>query len=323
METQTIKLRGLEVTNNNNLPLESVLFAIYNHTQYDGKHDDHSLSASDLMQPIRKTLYKLRYPVTDIRDVSTMMSSAKGTSHHSSMEEALIAYNEEHKDNPYILEKRSQVTVDSETGEWTISGKFDMISPADEKGKRTIKDLKHVSGYAYSKLLEEMENLESLPIEEALQRFPTYTKFQLQLSIYAYLNPAINLNPWGDILFMLSSKVGFGSSPVDFTVRFPLFPKPIIDAFIRRRVTQIATHQIGNTLPLCTDVDRGYKPASYKLLRVNKSGKQATVRGSKFDNYADFAEFVRTKGKPGDEQQITEATYSLCDYCNHKNICDQ
>jgi len=324
----TIELNGLAVTNNSNVPKELALFAIYANTLYDQDDKQKYLSASDLIMPVRRLVYKLKTKGQQQQqtDVSALLASAKGTSHHSTMEQALEAYNKQFDDvaKQYIIEER----FGQEFGEWTIAGKFDMLTPEDEDGYRMIKDLKHVSGYVYKQVMEEkdvMEQVES--IEESMELYPHYTKFQLQLSIYAYLaRNKYKLQPFGEILFMLSSKPSFGSDiPNETAMKFPLLPAEEVEAFMRRKIALVEEQlQLNEPTVYCTDKERMFRPGEYKLQRLGPSGKWSTVRGSKFDNLADFQRFVREKGRPGDQEFITEPTYLACEkYCQFSEICDQ
>jgi hypothetical protein len=324
MQTNTVTLRGLTATNNSNIPFETAIFALYQSTLYDGSDKENYLSVSDLIAPVRKTVLKLKYKIKPEMDVSNMLAAAKGTSHHSDMELALQAYNDEqtNDDAKYIQEVRSA----KEFGKWTVAGKFDMVTGKDENGKRTLKDLKHVSGYSVQKLNTEKETMEhGLTIEEAMESRPTYTKFQLQLSIYCDLNQDLDLNPYADILFMLSSKVGFGPSPTDFAVRFPVLPAEEVEEFIKRRIALIEEQLALDELTIfCSPVERGTTQAEYKVKRMNKAGNYATVAGSKFNNRSDVDAFLRNKGRAGDIIDETPASHKLCNYCPHYGTtCDQ
>ncbi len=112
--------------------------------------------------------------------------------------------------------------------------------------------------------------------------------------------------------------------PIDNFHRFPLLLDEEIEEFVVNHLTELKQHLADGTLPLCSDAERGYSPAEYKLQRVSPTnGQLTTVRGSKFDNYTKFREFVIKSGRPGDVEQITEAKHTLCNYCNYSSICTQ
>ena len=307
---------GTKFTNNSGIPKELAIFAIYHAAQYDGKPTTATnLSVSDFLTPMRKLIYKIQSPeITELTDVSYIMKSAKGTAMHSGLEAALAWY------GGYKQEIRSQKVIDGVV----VSGKFDLI----DLETNTLKDLKHVSSYTYKKLMLDIEKIKdmdnSMSIKERLEYIPTYTKFQLQMSMYKWLNPELNLNPYGDIIFSLNDGGGMERYPIDNFHRFPLLLDEEIEEFIENRVAIIKQHLADGTLPLCSDSERGFSPAEYKLQRVSPTNHQlTTVRGSKFNNYAKFREFVIKSGRPGDVEQITEAKYTLCNYCNYSSICTQ
>ena len=307
---------GTKFTNNSNIPKELCIFAIYHAAQYDGKQTTATnMSVSDFLTPMRKLLYKIKNPpVDEPSDVAYIIKSAKGTSMHSGLEEALEWY------GGYKQEIRSEVVVDGVT----VSGKFDLI----DLETNTIKDLKHCSSFAYKLLMQDMDKLQTLDntltLEERLISIPTYSKYQLQMSMYKWLNPDLNLKPWGDIIFSLNDGGGMERYPIDNFHRFPLLLAEEIEGFVKRRIAIVKQHLADDTMPLCSDKDRGKREGEWKLQRVSPTtGKPATVRGSKFNNPADLADFIRTKGKAGDIESVTEPTYALCNYCAHSSICDQ
>jgi hypothetical protein len=307
---------GTQFTNNTNIPKELAIFAIYHAAQYDGKPTTTTnLSVSDFLTPMRKLIYKIHNPaINELTDVSYIMKSAKGTAMHSGMEAALEWY------GGYKQEIRSQKIIDGVV----VSGKFDLI----DLETNTLKDLKHVSSYAYKKLMLDIEKIKdmdnSLTIKERLEYIPTYTKFQLQMSMYKWLNPELKLSPYGDIIFSLNDGGGMERYPIDNFHRFPLLLDEEIEEFVINHLTELKQHLADGTMPLCSDAERGYSPAEYKLQRVSPTnGKLSTVRGSKFNNYTKFREFVIKSGKLGDVEQIQDAKYTLCNYCNYSSICTQ
>ena len=305
---------GTKFTNNLGIPKELAIFAIYHAAQYDGKPTTATnLSVSDFLTPMRKLIYKIQSPeITELTDVSYIMKSAKGTAMHFGLEAALAWY------GGYKQEIRSQKVIDGVV----VSGKFDLI----DLETNTLKDLKHVSSYTYKKLMLDIEKIKdnSMSIKERLEYIPTYTKFQLQMSMYKWLNPELNLNPYGDIIFSLNDGGGMERYPIDNFHRFPLLLDEEIEEFVVNHLTELKQHLADSTLPLCSDSERGFSPAEYKLQRVSPTNHQlTTVRGSKFNNYSKFREFVIKSGRPGDVEQITEAKYTLCNYCNYSSICTQ
>ena len=308
-----LSINGVEFTNNHGVPFETSIFAAYHSTLYSGGAPRvGKLSTTTLIGPLRKAIYGMLQPEsTEPQDVNFLLASAKGTAMHQGMTNALTAYG-----SGYICEQRIETEVDG----WKISGEFDILTP-----DKQIKDLKFVSNYNLKKLQEDMLILQpGMSLEEMYEQTPTYFKYQAQLSVYYYLLNDPEVKPYASILFMLNNGSDMGKFKVDSEVTFPLWPREATQEFIENRVAIIKRHLADGTLPLCSDSERGYSPAEYKLQRVSPTnGQLTTVRGSKFDNYTKFREFVVAKGKLGDVEQITEAKYTLCNYCNYSSICTQ
>ena len=308
-----LSINGVEFTNNHGVPFETAIFAAYHSTLYSGGAPRvGKLSTTTLIGPLRKAIYGMLQPEsTEPQDVNFLLASAKGTAMHQGMTNALTAYG-----SGYICEQRIETEVDG----WKISGEFDILTP-----DKQIKDLKFVSNYNLKKLQEDMLILQpGMSLEEMYEQTPTYFKYQAQLSVYYYLLNDPEVKPYASILFMLNNGSDMGKFKVDSEVTFPLWPREATQEFIENRVAIIKQHLADGILPLCSASERGFSPAEYKLQRVSPTNHQlTTVRGSKFNNYAKFREFVVAKGKLGDVEQITEAKYTLCNYCNYSSICTQ
>ena len=308
-----LSINGVEFTNNHGVPFETAIFAAYHSTLYSGGAPRvGKLSTTTLIGPLRKAIYGMLQPEsTEPQDVNFLLASAKGTAMHQGMTNALTAYG-----SGYVCEKRIETEVDG----WKISGEFDILTP-----DKQIKDLKFVSNYNLKKLQEDMLILQpGMSLEEMYEQTPTYFKYQAQLSVYYYLLNDPEVKPYASILFMLNNGSDMGKFKVDQEVTFPLWPREATQEFIEGRVATIKQHLADGTLPLCSDSERGFSPAEYKLQRVSPTnGQLTTVRGSKFDNYTKFREFVVAKGKLGDVEQITEAKHTLCNYCFASSYCDQ
>lgn len=308
-----LSINGKDFTNNHGVPFETAIFAAYHSTLYSGGAPRvGKLSTTTLIGPLRKAIYGMLQPEsTEPQDVNFLLASAKGTAMHQGMTNALTAYG-----SGYVCEQRIETEVDG----WKISGEFDILTP-----DKQIKDLKFISNYNLKKLQEDMLILQpGMSLEEMYEQTPTYFKYQAQLSVYYYLLNDPEVKPYASILFMLNNGSDMGKFKVDQEVTFPLWPREATQEFIENRVAIIKQHLADGTLPLCSDAERGYSPAEYKLQRVSPTnGQLTTVRGSKFDNYTKFREFVVAKGKLGDVEQITEAKHTLCNYCNYSSICTQ
>ena len=258
-----LSINGVEFTNNHGVPFETALFAGYHSTLYSGGAPRvGKLSTTTLIGPLRKAIYGMLQPEsTEPQDVNFLLASAKGTAMHQGMTNALTAYG-----SGYVCEQRIETEVDG----WKISGEFDILTP-----DKQIKDLKVVSNYNLKKLQEDMLILQpGMSLEEMYEQTPTYFKYQAQLSVYYYLLNDPEVKPYASILFMLNNGSDMGKFKVDSEVTFPLWPREATQEFIEGRVAIIKQHLADGTLPLCSDAERGYSPAEYKLQRVSPTNHQ-------------------------------------------------
>jgi len=311
-DTTKITINGQTFTNDHKVPFELAIFAAYHSTLYSGNPPrEGKLSTTTIIGPLRKALLAIMYPDPGTQDVSNLLASSKGTAMHAGLTQALQAHN-----SGYICEQR----LEREVNGWKISGEFDVLTP-----DKQIKDFKFVSNYNIKKLIEDRDKLQpEWTLEEMYEHVPTYFKYAAQLSIYRLLLDDPEVQPYGSILFSLNNGSDMGKYTIDQEVTFPLFPNEAIEEFLHNRVQVVKDHLAAGTLPLCSDAERGYSPAEFKLERMSPTtGKFATVRGSKFTNEAEFRNFVRTKGRPGDNEIIKEAAYSLCNYCKYSSVCNQ
>ena len=311
--TSNITINDKQFTNNHGTPFEMAVFAAYHSTLYSGNPPrEGKLSTTTIIGPLRKAIYAILNPESvEPQDVQVLLASAKGTAMHEGMTRALTTLN-----SGYICEQRLERTIN----DWKISGEFDILTP-----DKQIKDLKFVSNYNIKKLDEDRQKLTNeMTLEDMYEQTPTYFKYQAQLSIYYYLLNDPQVKPYGSILFSLNNGSDMGKYTIDQEVTFPLWPKEVTEEFIATRIELIKQHLANGTLPDCSDSERGYIPAEFKLARVSPTnGSMTTVRGSKFSNESEFRAFIRKSGKPGDQEVIQPSKYVLCNFCNFASICTQ
>lgn len=310
-QTKDITIKGITFTNKSNLSQEHAIFAAYHSLLYSGNPPrEGKLSTTTIIGPVRKAILAIKYPDTGTQDVAELMASAKGTAMHNGLTAALNEHN-----SGYRCEQR----IEREVNGWKISGEFDVLTP-----DKQIKDFKFVSNYNIKQLIEDKEQLQpEWTLEDMYIKVPTYFKYVAQLSIYKFLENDPEIKPYGSILFSLNNGSDMGKYTIDQEVTFPLRPMEEIEEFLFDRVQQIKDHLSNGTIPLCSDVERGYRPGEWKLQRMGSTGKMATVRGSKCNSAAELAEFVRSNGKSGDVQVAIPPKYTLCEYCKYKQVCDQ
>ena len=313
MQSNDIILNGKVFTNNTKLSKEHAIFAAYHSTLYSGNPPrEGKLSTTTIIGSVKQALMAIKYSSeeTGPEDVSNLMASAKGTAMHNGLTAALQAY-----DSNYVCEKR----IEREVEDWKISGEFDVLTP-----DKQIKDFKFVSNYNIKKLIEDKQALQpEWTLEDMYTRAPTYFKYVAQLSIYRYLLNDQEVKMYGSILFSLNNGSDMGKYTIDQEVTFPLRPMEEVHEFLVDRVKQIKAHIALETIPPCSDVERGYTPGEWKLSRVGSTGKEQTVRGSKCNSAAELSEFTRLNGRPGDKQIVVPPKYALCGYCKFKTVCDQ
>lgn len=310
-QTKDIVFDGKTFTNNTNLSKEHAIFTAYHSTLYSGNPPrEGKLSTTTIISSVRKAILAIKFPDPGPSDVSNLIASAKGTCMHEGLTRALQAY-----DPNYICEKR----VEREVNGWKISGEFDVLTP-----DKQIKDFKFVSNYNIKMLIEDKQILQpEWTLEEMYVKVPTYFKYVAQLSIYRYLLNDPEVKMYGSILFSLNNGSDMGKYTIDQEVTFSLRPMEEVEEFLFNRVQKIKEHLQNNTIPLCSDEERGYRAGEWKLQRMGSTGKMATVRGSKCTSPKELSEFIRAKGRPGDVEVIIPAKYILCEYCQFKHVCDQ
>ena len=304
---------GKQYTNDTNLPMEICYLIMHFSSLYDGKLiSRYNVSATDLLKPVKAIVLQIQHPYEDdqLTDISTLAKSAKGTMMHEALEQVLTGI------PGYTLEKRS----DRKVGNWNISGKFDIVHNGE------IKDLKTTGNFTLKLLAEDQARMQpGMSMDEMLQTIPNYAKWQIQLSLYRWLNPELVTKPFGKILISLTDGAGFDKQPVDSEHTFPLLPTEQIEQFIAAKLNQV-DHYLDNPdqpLPRCSDTETGYRLPEYKLKYRDKNGKYRAYPGGTFNNKSEFDQFCNSKMKLGDVIESTPAKAVLCHYCKARSVCDQ
>ena len=289
---------------------------------YDYDPDPNHLSATSLLKPIRQVILARRAKKADkLTDISSLLSSAMGTAIHDSLEKAwtnpqralkllghpdkvtqAIKVNPENPDPNEInvfLEKRTKKQFNDK---WSISGKFDMVL----EGR--LYDFKTTSVYTYLKKTKDKD-------------------YQLQGSIYRWLNPELIIVPVININFLFTDWQGSMTRTAGYPqVKAIEYPIPLLslketEQYISNRLALIDRYIDADEkdIPFCTDEELWRGPTRYKYFsNAAKTDGRATKA---FDNAAEAAAHRAEKGK-GVVIEVPGAV-KACAYCPAFTVCSQ
>lgn len=303
-------------SNLSNIPLPLAVFLATD--SYDKQ--DNTISATTLLKPIRQIVLEQRLPDTMV-DVKDLVSSRMGSAIHTAIEQAwlnpsqalkALGYsdkvidrikinptNPDKNDINVFMERRSS----KEALGFTITGKFDFVS----EGK--VQDFKSTSVYTYLN----QTNTE---------------KYQLQGSIYRWLNPDIITQDTMTIHFIFTdwNKVqslkdkDYPNNRV-LSQNIPLFDLNQTEAFVHSRLKQIKQHL--NTpepqLPLCTDKDLWRKADVFKYY---KDPNKLTRSTRNFDSLSEASAYMAEQNGQGIIKQV-KGQVTACRYCPAFALCTQ
>lgn len=285
-------------------------------------YEDETISATGLIRPIRQIILAPRVPELErIVDISSLVKSRLGHAIHDSIERTwtegafkkamkLLGYPQKiidrvvinpegevaEGDFPVYLEQRSYKDIEG----FTVSGKYDFV--ADGR----LEDFKSTSTYVF-------ENQTSVE------------KFQLQGSIYRWLNPEIITKDhmaiqyiFTDFMPAKTAMPGYPNKPIEQQL-IELMSIPETEHYVRSKLRQIVQFQDTPEpeLPRCTDKDLWRKPDTWQYFS-NPDNKKATKN---FDNQADAETHRATKGKGVVVKKGGEVV--ACKYCPAFSICTQ
>jgi len=302
---------GKQYLNDGNYPEEIVALLISTSEQgYSGSTDYEfgKISTTQLIKAPRIYLHKLLFKeIPVITSLSHIYASSIGTIIHSKIKEAIS----------YMKHKGIKTDIRKERAykNWLISGEYDICS------KGMVKDLKVVGSYTYTLLQKEMKlQLNTVSIMAQLEKAPVVTGYRLQLSIYKWIHEDITEDK-GSIIFMFKDSRDVPSNSVE--VSFELFNETELLNFFDFRIEQFESWKITGTLPRCSDIQRNLSLGEFKLKRLGKTGKWATVRGSKFTNVIAFNNFCSTNKRHTDEVVEIPSSYRWCNSCEYRSKCAQ
>ncbi len=287
------------------------------------------VSATALMKPVRQQILRSRVPAANrTGDILNMVKSRLGTSIHDGIEKAWndvdgrqvalaslgipkpvidrIVVNPEGELKPdaipVYMEKRSFRTIRDRQ----VSGKFDFV--AEDR----VEDFKSTGTFTWTKGVKDAD-------------------YQLQLSIYRWLNPDIIKQDTGAVRFFFTdwaaykvqSEKGYPTHPV-MTKNIPLLTLEETEAYIGNKLDMFDKYKDADetTIPECTDEELWRRPDEWKVYKDPNNLKRC-MSGGKFDNSAAASLFNQEKtGGAGFIKHIP-GQVGMCKYCDGFEACTQ
>ena len=308
----------MKYTNSTNIPLAVAVFLATD--DYD--YEPNTVSATSLLKPIRQFILAKRVAKDDMLvDIGSMVSSRMGSAIHTAIEKAwmnpekaltALGYPNKVAKNivinpneikpgqiPIYMEQRAYRELQG----YTISGKYDFV------GEGKVQDFKSTSVYTYLN----QTNKE---------------KYQLQGSIYRWLNPEIITKNTMDIHFFFTDwnkkdSLSNPSYPPNrvLSQSIPLLSLNETENFVRNKLSEISKYKSVPEieLPHCTDEELWRKETIYKYYRNPANTARSTKN---FKTYVGALNQYVKDGSVGLVQEV-KGTVSACKYCNAFALCSQ
>jgi hypothetical protein len=287
------------------------------------EHDDRPnvISATALMKSTRQIVLSSRLtPGESLVDISGLLSSRLGTAIHESIEKAWVQNYVKSLDalgypqrvinsiNINPTEKKEGINLwlelrtERPLGNWIISGCADVIMEG------AVRDIKSTKVWSFLSGSNEQ-------------------KYQLQLSIYRWLNPDKILEDTGYIEYLFTDWSQLKSTYEKGYPRLPVLAQPIpllstasTEGYLLTKLEDIEHYaQVAEVeLPLCTDEDLWVRSSEWKYY-ANADAQRATKNFQ--DNKAAAYSYLHEKGK-GEVREI-KGKAMACNYCNARSICSQ
>lgn len=310
----------MKYTNQTGIPLSLAVWLA--HDEYR-EHPENVISATGLLKSTRQILLTQRLEKRDTIDISEKLRLKMGTAIHENIEKAWLSENikrilidlnyPEHIANrftindpspsgesfPVYLEYRTEKEIEG----MIVSGQFDLVMNG------TLEDFKSTGVYSYIKKSNER-------------------KYQLQGSIYAWLNPKLITNHVDfkiNYIFtnweaFKSKEEGYPKYPI-IQVTIPLLSFAETENFIRNKIREIKhfMDQPEENLPYCTDEELWVDASVWKYYKdPNKTSRSTANFDNPTDAYNRYAQdhcvgiVKEVKGKP-----------KACNLCPAFSICTQ
>lgn len=283
----------MKITNNHGLP-QTIVNAI--------ERDDYTMGAArmsvtGLLKPPRIGLLYAKHHDKIERDVTDMIWSLFGRAVHKILEQG--------GDEQHIPEER----LFAEVRGWIISGQLDLQMLGPKKVK--ITDYKTTSAYAV--MHEKTDWLQQLNTYRWLLETATDHRVQ-ELAVCAFVRD------WSR--HRAKENPEYPQVPT-VMIPIPMWTMAEAGAFVEERVKvhqkAIASSDMGEEPPLCTDDERWMRGASYAV--VKRGGKRAA---KVFDDMIQAANYAEFRGAEYDVQtRLALPVRCQGDYCGVSAWCSQ
>lgn len=323
----------MPISNNTGISLALAVWLV--HDEYDYSKIPNYISATSLMKPLRQIVLRARLKPEEREqeDVIDYIPRALGHSIHDSVEKAwtkgyktnlrklgtpehviervLVNPTDEEvaaaKDPILVyVEQRAMKTIKVRGKEWTIGGKFDMVSDG------IVQDFKTTSAYTWVYGGRDDEHA-------------------MQGSLYRWLNPDKILEDFIRINYLFTDwqKFQAKSNPNYPQQRvehkdIPLIPIDETEQWVIRKLDQVMQYWDvpEDQIPLCTDEDLWMSDPTHKYFAKIETAQAGGRCTKKFENLADAKAYMAEKGNKG--IIITEkGEPKRCDYCESFKQCSQ
>ena len=292
------------------------------HDDYDAIKEENYISVTSLLKPLKAIILGMRADYSE-PDVLDFVASRTGTAIHNAAENAWLHHNYKknmkklgyHQDvidrvqvNPNIvsmdtddinifLEKRSITSI----GGYRVGGKFDAVFDG------FIRDIKTVKAFSF------MKNDNS--------------DYQLQMSIYKWLNPDIITGDIGFIDMLITDWKQFEADAKPEYPQLPVVEKAIpllshqqTEKWLKDRLNHITIlkDKDQSALPECTPQELWQSDPSYAYFK-----KPAAKRATKvFSSMAEANQRLLDDGSTG-KVDTRYGKAKRCTYCNAQSLCNQ
>lgn len=307
--------------NGSSVPLSMAVFLATDN--YD--HEDHTISATSLIKPIRQTILASRVPPEQqLVDITGLVKSRMGSAIHDAIEQSWL---NNHIDSmialgyperltkrvvvnpipgeltedciPVYLEQRAYKEIEG----FTVSGKFDFV------GQGRVEDFKSTGVNTY---------INDNKTED----------YQLQGSIYRWLNPDIITEDEMAIQFIFTDWMpgrakqdpSYPNAPTQEKI-IPLLSVAETESYIRSRLRELKKYENApeELLPMCSDKELWRTKPTYKYYKNPDKRSRSTKN---FDNKHDAYVRLAADGNVG---VVVEKPGEViaCKYCPAFAICTQ